>query len=215
MKIGMIGHGNVGGAIANRLVLSGHQVFVGLREFTNEQKEKVVTLNSQLKPVPPQELRDLAPLFFLSTPFSAAKEALSAAALSSGSVVVDCTNPVGAGLTHSLKSEISGAESLQKEFPQLKFVKAYSIYGFENFADNRTSQSGNQQPAMLIAGNDPEAKMLVSELLKEQKWQPIDTGPLSMALHLEHLALLWIKMARMQGRDPHFMWGLVEGFRAQ
>ena len=63
---------------------------------------------------------------------------------------------------------------------------------------------------MLIAGDDPAAKQNVSKLAEELGWQPIDAGPLSSALHLEHMTLLWIKMARVAGRGPNFVWAMLE-----
>jgi hypothetical protein len=34
----------------------------------------------------------------------------------------------------------------------------------------------------------------------------VDTGPIAMSLHLEHMTLLWIKMARVQGAGAGFVW---------
>jgi len=40
-------------------------------------------------------------------------------------------------------------------------------------------------------------------------WKTLDVGPLSSSLHLEHMALLWIKMARVQGKGPGFVWAVL------
>jgi len=37
-------------------------------------------------------------------------------------------------------------------------------------------------------------------------WEPVDTGNLATSLHLEHMTLLWIKMARVQGLGAGFVW---------
>ncbi|MGF1569023.1 MAG: hypothetical protein ACFCVD_13300 [Nodosilinea sp.] len=42
-----------------------------------------------------------------------------------GNVLVDCTNPVGANLTHGLHSERSGSEVIQGLVPTARVVKAY------------------------------------------------------------------------------------------
>lgn len=119
---------------------------------------------------------------------------------------VDCTNPVGANLTHGLKSERSGAEVVQSFAPRAKVVKAFTIYGFENFEDSTYPGYGDLKPAMLIAGNDAIAKQTVSTLCQELGWEPVDVGSLSMSLHLEHMTLLWIQMARVQGLGAGFVW---------
>ena len=37
-----------------------------------------------------------------------------------------------------------------------------------------------------------------------------DAGPLSSALHVEHMTLLWIKIARVAGNGPNFVWAMLE-----
>ena len=63
---------------------------------------------------------------------------------------------------------------------------------------------------MLIAGDDAGAKETVIKLCTELGWRQLDVGPLSSSLHLEHMALLWIKMARLQGKGPGFVWAVLE-----
>jgi predicted dinucleotide-binding enzyme len=68
---------------------------------------------------------------------------------------------------------------------------------------------GDLKPAMLIAGNDVDAKQTVSALCEQMGWMPVDTGDISMSLHLEHMTLLWIKMGRVQGRGAGFVWAML------
>lgn len=65
---------------------------------------------------------------------------------------------------------------------------------------------GDLKPAMLIAGNDASAKAVVADLCQQLGWEPIETGDLAMSLHLEHMTLLWIKMAQVQGWGSGFVW---------
>jgi predicted dinucleotide-binding enzyme len=98
---------------------------------------------------------------------------------------------------------------VQQWAPDAKVVKAFNIYGFENFADN-SFPNYNVKPAMLIAGNDAKAKAEVSGLLADLDFYPKDTGALSQSLHLEHMTLLWVKMVRMNGHHPNFTWAYLE-----
>lgn len=152
-----------------------------------------------------------ADVVFIATPFGAVESVVSnLAADLDGKVVVDCTNPVGANLTHGLESKISGSERIQQLIPQARIVKAFTIYGFENFEDSNYPGYGNLKPAMLIAGNDRGAKNIITELCTQLGWQPVDTGNLSMSLHLEHMTLLWISIARVQGRGAGFVWAMLQ-----
>lgn len=83
-----------------------------------------------------------------------------------GKIIVDCTNPVGPGLTHRLESKSSATALLQAEFPGAHFVKAFTIYGYENFAADPRTIFG-QSPTMMIAGNDAAAKVTVASLINE------------------------------------------------
>jgi 8-hydroxy-5-deazaflavin:NADPH oxidoreductase len=127
----------------------------------------------------------------------------------SGKVLVDCTNPVGPGVTHGLQSRTSGAEEVQRLAPGASVVKAFTIYGYENF-QNPSYPGYDVKPAMLIAGDDGKAKATVARLCEELGWRPVDVGPLSSSLHLEHMTLLWIKMARVQGKGANFVWAMLE-----
>jgi hypothetical protein len=93
--------------------------------------------------------------------------------------------------------------------PEANVVKAFTIYGFENFIDSTYPGYGDLKPVMLIAGNNGQAKQTVSTLCQELGWQPVDTGDISMSLHLEHMTLLWVKMARVQGRGAGFVWAML------
>lgn len=65
---------------------------------------------------------------FLATPLAANEAALAkVSAVLEGKILVDCTNPVGANLSHRLKSERSGAEFVQSLVPTAKVVKAFTI----------------------------------------------------------------------------------------
>ncbi len=126
-----------------------------------------------------------------------------------GKSLVDCTNPVGPGITHGLESKLSGAEKVQEWVPSAQVVKAYTIYGFENL-ENPSFPNYNVKPVMLMAGNDEDAKKQVETLNTDLGFQTLDTGNLSQALHLEHMTLLWVKMVRANGHHPNFTWAYLE-----
>lgn len=209
MKIAFIGIGHVGSALAGRLVALGHRVTIAARDPNSDSVKAAISNYPDLRVAAPQEAVADAEVIFLATPFAANQAALADAGDLSGKVLVDCTNPVGANLTHGLKSERSGAEVVQSLVPTAKVVKAFTIYGFENFKDNNYPGYGDLKPAMLIAGNDAIAKQIVSTLCQELGWETVDVGNLAMSLHLEHMTLLWIQMARVQGLGAGFVWAML------
>jgi hypothetical protein len=151
-----------------------------------------------------------ADVVFLATPFQANEGVLSGLAGElAGKVLIDCTNPVGPGLSHGLQSVRSGSETVQALAPGARVVKAFSIYGFENFEDN-AYPAFNVRPAMMFCGNDAAAKAVAAGLIAELGWEPLDVGGLEQALHLEHMTLLWVRMVRMGGRPPHLVWAALQ-----
>jgi 8-hydroxy-5-deazaflavin:NADPH oxidoreductase len=210
MNITLIGFGNVGSALADHLAQAGHQVAIGAREPQSSSVVAALKKNPTLRCLSPLVACQSAEVVFLATPYQANAVALAGLEPTlAGKVLVDCTNPVGPGLTHSVPSG-SGSGQVQKLVPAAKVVKAFTIYGYENFEDPRYPGYGDLKPAMLIVGDDTGAKALVGGLIEQLGWRSVDAGPLSSALHLEHLCLLWIKMARVQGRGAGFVWAMLE-----
>jgi len=73
----------------------------------------------------------------------------------------------------------------------------------------RKAQQAN--PALkALPVQDAAAKATVGRLCADLGWRPVDAGPLSAALHLEHMTLLWIKLGRVRGKGPNFVWAMLE-----
>jgi len=208
MKIAFIGIGNVGFAIANNLQRKGHEILIGHNNPGSESVRKALEKNPLFRLTGVQDAVNHSDLVFLATPYRESGSILKGI-LFKGKTLVDCTNPIGPGISHALESKKSGAEEIQKLAADASVVKAFSIYGFENFADNSFPRY-NVKPVMLIAGNDKNSKAEVSGLLTQLGFFPKDTGALSQSLHLEHMTLLWVNMVRMNGHHPNFVWAYLE-----
>jgi NADPH-dependent F420 reductase len=209
MKIACIGSGNVGYALADRFVRVGHDVVIGARDSSSASVKAAVGKNSRLKVDSLREAVQGAEVIVLAVPFNSLVSAVQGLEASlAGKIVVDCTNPVGPGITHALESDTSGTEQLAKLLPQSHVVKAFSIYGFENFSST-SYPAYDVKPAMLLCGEDAAAKLVVTDLCSQLGWEPVDVGGIDQALHLEHMALLWIKMARVAGKGPDFVWAML------
>ena len=209
MKIGFIGIGNVGFALADNLSKVGHEVVVAANDSTSESVKKALSSNQQLRHMGLAEGTKWAEVVFLAVPFQVVKELIPTLDLA-GKVLVDCTNPVGPGMTHGLQNKQSGSEMIQSLAPESKVVKAFTIYGFENFINSAYPAYTDTRPAMLIAGDDDAAKSIVSGLCDTLGWEPVDTGGIGQSLHLENMTLLWIKMARVQGQGADFVWARLK-----
>lgn len=209
MKIAFIGYGQVGAPLADHLQRLGHHVALAATDPNSESVRKALARNANLKVAVPKVAVGDAEVVFLATPFQANEAALKTVADEiRGKILVDCTNPVGANLSHGLNSVESGSEMVQRIVPETKVVKAFTIYGFENFEDS-SYPSYNVKPVMMYCANDSGAKKIVGELIAQLGWQPLDVGGLEQALHLEHMTLLWVRMVRVNGHSPNMVWAML------
>lgn len=209
MKIAFIGYGQVGGPLADHLQRAGHEVTLAAQDANSTSVKNAVGKNASLRVSTPTEAVNAAEVVFLATPFQANEAALKAVAEGlKGKILVDCTNPVGPNLTHGLNNVLSGSELVQKLVPETHVVKAFTIYGFENF-ENNSYPGCSIKPVMMYCGKDKDAKKTVGGLIYQLGWEPLDVGGIEQALHLEHMTLLWIRMVRVSGQSPNTVWAML------
>lgn len=209
MRIGILGHGAVGGALAEHLLGLGHAVTVGAEGDRRASAAELITRMPGLAVGTPAEAVADADLVVLAVPFGAVEGVLTPLVPRlRDRILVDATNPVGPGLRHGLGDGRAGAEHVAGIAAGARVVKAFSVYGAENLA--RPPHPGAPlRPVMPIAGDDDAAKAVVADVIAAMGWRPLDTGPLSQALNLEHMTLLWIRMVRMGGHPPDLTWAAL------
>lgn len=211
MKIACIGYGNIGGALAEGFSRLGHEVVLVERNAGSARLSQALGRDPGLRAQAPEIALEGADVVVLAIPFKSCEDVLPGLAdMLSGKILVDCTNPVGPGMSHGLSSAQAGAELVQGLVPGAKVVKAFNVYGFENLPRAEYPYPGIRA-AMPIAGDDSGAKRTVCDLAEGLGWEPLDVGDLSQALHLEHMTLLWVKMVRMGGRSPRLAWAKLTG----
>src|SRR5690349_2612942 len=101
-----------------------------------------------------------------------------------GKVVVDITNPLNFETYDSLTvaADGSAAAELAADLPESRVVKAFNI----NFAATLAAGTvGDQPTAVLVAGDDADAKRAVTDLVTGAGLQAIDAGTLRRARELE------------------------------
>src|SRR5258708_23210973 len=109
-KIGIIGKGNVGGALARGFGAAGYEVRAVGRG--GEQARDVARW---------------ADVAIFAVPFGAIDAVVAeAGAALAGKTVIDATNPLGADMSLALGFTTSGAEELQKKLPKARVTKAFN-----------------------------------------------------------------------------------------
>jgi predicted dinucleotide-binding enzyme len=200
MKIAIIGAGNVGSALGGGWRTAGHEVVYALRDRTSDSARSMADEGFQVVPLDTASDADVT---VLSLPWAAVEAALKEVGPLSGSILVDTTNPLTPSLDLAIGFDRSAGEQIASLAKCARVVKAFNTTG----ADNMTAARGfPSRPMMPVAGDDAEAKGVVSRLAEELGFEAVDAGPLVASRLLEPLAMFWIKQANIQkmGRDFAF-----------
>jgi 8-hydroxy-5-deazaflavin:NADPH oxidoreductase len=206
MKIGIIGSGVVARTLGSGFLAHGHEVMLGTRTVAklsewSAQHPKGRT-GSATEAV---QFGELLVLAVKGTAALLALQAVPAEALAN-KVLIDTTNPIlDAPPEHGLirfftTSDDSLMERLQREFPFVRFVKAFNSVGNARMVDPAFAQG---PPTMFICGNDPKAKERVSEILDQFGWETADMGGVEAARAIEPLCILWCIPGFLRGEWTH------------
>lgn len=131
----------------------------------------------------------------LALPYGAVDEVLGACAEGlAGKVLVDITNPVDFATFDGLvvPADSSAAARIAERVPDASVVKAFNV----NFAGTLASgRTGEATTAVLMAGDDADAKASLASVLEAAGLRAVDTGGLRRARELEALGFLQIALA--------------------
>jgi len=215
MKIGIIGAGNVGGAIGKSWAKAGHQIKFGVRNPSDPKHRGLLdACGPNASTGTNAEAVVFGEVIAVATPWDATQAAISDCGKLAGKVLVDCTNPLkfapGTGLELAIGHTTSGGEMVAQWAQGARVVKCFNTYGFENFADASYPKYGGLKPVMFLAGDDADAKRIVAQLATDIGFQPLDTGDLKIARLLEPTGMLWIHQAIVQKQGTGFTWGMLE-----
>jgi len=203
MQIAIIGTGNVGAALGQRWAAAGHDILFGARQPGAAKVAAVVKkAGARTRAVALREAAASADVVVLATPFSAAEQAIAECGNLAGKILIDCNNPLLPDLSGlTVGHTDSAGEAVARWAKGARVVKTLNTTGSGNMLDPRY---GRESLSMFLCGDDADAKKLVTGLVAELGFEPVDAGPLTQARYLEPLAMLWISMAYQFGAGPNF-----------
>jgi NADPH-dependent F420 reductase len=210
VKIGIIGPGAMGGALARLWAAAGNEVMVSF----SRDEAKLAALAAELGDMgswgSAEEAARFADIAVLAVPWWVVPQAIAAThGARAGKILVDVTNPLNqdySGL--AVGTNDSGAEQIARQ-SEARVVKAYSTILARDL-DRESRSVGHHVPALMYAGDDAEAKEAVTGLIEKTGFRPVDAGPLRSARYLEPLVMLNIELARTRKLKPDFLITIVE-----
>jgi predicted dinucleotide-binding enzyme len=196
MKIGVLGTGDVGRALADAFIDQKHEVRMGSRNAGNEKAAawaqkagKKASLGTF------GDAAGFGELIVIATLGTATEDVLEQAGPANfdGKLVLDTTNPLDFSGGMPPKLSISGNDSLgervQRALPGAHVVKCFNTVG--NVLMYKPKLKGGP-PTMFIAGNNEDAKKQTTELLTQFGWETSDIGGIESSRYLEAMCLAWV-----------------------
>jgi predicted dinucleotide-binding enzyme len=179
LKIGIIGTGKIGGALARHWVKAGHEVFVSSRH-PDELQGLVTELGPRAKAGTPREAAAFGSVVLVSIPYGGMPQiGMDLRSELAGKVIIDTSNPVerrdGPGAVEWQKkgAGVSTAELLHND----RVVRAFNCIPAASLANE-----GNRQPERLaipIGGDDKAALEIAERLVRDAGFDPVMVGSLA------------------------------------
>jgi predicted dinucleotide-binding enzyme len=187
MDVTIIGTGNMGRAIATRLLAGGHSVTLlgteaAKAEAVAQELEGSIRTGAVGDPV-------AGDVVILAVWYPTTNEVLDLYGDQlDGKVVVDISNPIDVDAFEPLVLDAgSSAQEAAGRTPRARIVKAFNTTFAGTLSEGRV---GGQPLDVFIASDDDDAKETVAKLVEDGGLRAVDAGPLRRARELEAAGFL-------------------------
>ena len=178
MRIGVIGSGNIGATAARLFARAGHDVAISNSRGPETLGGLVEEIGPGVRAATVDEAAEFGEVVMEAIPFGRYGE-LPAGKLE-GKIFVTASNyyPDRDGeIDHGGRAS---SELVQAHLPGARVVKAFNTIYFGRLAENgRPDVPFEEREVIFVAGEDAEAKAVVSGLIGEVGFAPVDTGTLA------------------------------------
>jgi predicted dinucleotide-binding enzyme len=177
---GFIGSGNIGSTVARLAVAAGHDVVMSNSRGPETLGELVSDLGEHARAATATEAAQAGDVVVVTIPLKNYRE-VPAEDLA-GKIVIDTMNyyPGRDGQIADLDSQATtSSELLQAHLASARVVKAFNNIFFQHLRDLPRPSGSADRSALAIAGDDAEAKGVVTGLLDELGYDTVDLGPLA------------------------------------
>jgi 8-hydroxy-5-deazaflavin:NADPH oxidoreductase len=178
MKIGIIGSGNIGGTAAQLFADAGHQVAISNSRGPQSLRDFEKSGGSNIKAMTIEEAIAFGDVILLAIPWIKRME-LPSAGLLNDKIVIDAMNPYSKNFEVINLEPSSSSEEVAKQLKGAHIVKAFNTLYYQHLKTKGDTNSPKEDRTVLfVAGDDAQAKSIVSKLIDEIGFAPVDTGPL-------------------------------------
>ena len=180
MKIGIIGSGKIGETTARLFVNAGHQIALSNSKGPQSLESLVASIGpNSAKAMTVQEAIAFGDVVLLALPWRKREELRSLPSeLLKNKIVIDATNPYSENFELIDLGNSTSSEEVAKELPTgARIVKAFNTMYYETLR-TESRKSKDDRLVLFVAGDDADAKSVVSKLIEDIGFTPVDTGSL-------------------------------------
>jgi predicted dinucleotide-binding enzyme len=178
MKIGIIGSGNIGGTAAQLFADAGHQVAISNSRGPESLRDFEKSSGSNIKAMTIEEAIAFGDIILLAIPWIKRQE-LPSSGLSNGKIVIDAMNPYSENFEVINLEPSSSSEEVAKQLKGARVIKAFNTMYYQHLKTKGNPKLPKEDRTVLfVAGDDAQAKSIVSKLIDEIGFTPVDTGSL-------------------------------------
>ena len=177
MKIGVVGAGHIGANAARLFARAGHEVAISNSRGPETLSGIVEEIGGNVRAATIEEAADFGDVVLEAIPFGRYEE-LPAERLA-GKIVIDASNYYPQRDGEIELDGLTSTEAVARHLPDSRVVKAFNTIYYERLAnEGRPGFPVEERQVVFVAGDDEEAKGIVSRLIEEIGFAPVDTGSL-------------------------------------
>lgn len=193
MKIGIIGTGEIGGALAQHWSAAGHQLLISSRH--PEQLQALAKeLGPNVKVGTPREAAAFGDVVMLAVPYGATPQVgRDYAAELKGKVVIDAGNPYpGRDGDMAVRDRARGTGVASAEYlPGTRLVRAFNAINSGPLA--REAFRTPERIGIPLAADDAKAMEIASQLVSDAGFDPVAVGKLSRAREFDYGTPVYVR----------------------
>lgn len=187
MRIGIIGSGHIGHALAVRFAAAGHRVMVSNSRGPDTLTDLVASTPGEVLAGTVPEAAGFGEVVAVAIPLRAIGDLPPEPF--AGKLVVDANNyfPQRDGHIPELDADqTTSSELLASRLPGARVVKAFNTVYFRRLLDDSHPElPAAERLAIPIAGDDPDAKRTVIDLIDQIGFTGVDAGTLAESRRLQ------------------------------
>ncbi|CDJ99284.1 NADP oxidoreductase coenzyme F420-dependent [Microbacterium sp. C448] len=185
-RVGIIGAGNIGSALAQGLVDRGYEVVISNSRGPETLADLVATLGAGATAGTPEQAAEAGEWVIVTVPLKAL-DTVPVAPLA-GKVVLDTNNYYWERDGHILEldeKQITTSQMLQRHLPESKVAKAFNHIGAAEILTAGAPQGTPGRRALATASDAPEAAQFVADLYDAFGYDTVNIGPLADSWRVE------------------------------